>query len=135
MAAGRSTEELVAEIEELTRSNSERRDAETETRLVALRHAAGVQLLESAAGGADYPEPAFDQLPARNGDLAGITPEQLTPEILRAGILRDGCLLVRGLLSQDDAAGLVRQIHSRLRRPRRAARRASRLTTATTTSS
>lgn len=112
VAAGRSTEDLVAEIEELTRSNSELRDADTETRLVALRHAAGVQLLEASAGGADYPEPAFDQLPDRNGELAGITPEQLTPEILRAGILRDGCLLVRGVLSQDDVASLVRQIQA-----------------------
>jgi len=112
VGAGRSTEELVAEIEELTRSNSELRDANAETRLVALRHAAGVQLLEASAGGADYPEPAFDQLPDRDGELAGITPEQLTPEILRAGILRDGCLLVRGVLSQDDVAGLVQQIQS-----------------------
>ncbi len=112
LAAGRSTEELLAEIEELTSSNREHRDADMETRLVALRHAAGIRLLDASAGGADYPEPAFDQLPDRNGELAGITPEQLTPEILRAGILRDGCLLVRGVLSQDDAASLVEQIQS-----------------------
>jgi hypothetical protein len=107
-----STEELLAEIEELSRANREQRDADTEARLVELRHAAGIQLLDGSAGGAAYPEPAFDQLPDRNGELAGITPEELTPEIVRAGILRDGCLLVRGVLSQDDAGRLVEQIHS-----------------------
>jgi hypothetical protein len=109
IAAGRSTEELLAEIEELSRSNRERRDADLEVRLVQLRHAAGVQLLDGATGGGAYPEPAFDQLPDRNG---GITPDQLTPEIVRAGLLRDGCLLVRGVLSQEGAGQLVEQIHS-----------------------
>ena len=107
-----STEELLAEIEELTRANRERRDPDTEARLVELRHMAGLQLLEASPGGAAYPEPAFDQLPDRNGELAGITPEQLTPEIVRAGILRDGCLLVRGAVSQDDAGLLVEQINA-----------------------
>jgi hypothetical protein len=107
-----STEELLAEIERLSRENRDRRDPETETRLVELRHAAGIQLLESSDGAAAYPEPAFDQLPDRNGELAGITPDQLTPEIVRAGILRDGCVLVRGVVSQDDAGHLVDQIHA-----------------------
>jgi hypothetical protein len=107
-----SAEELLAEIEELSRSNRESRDADLEARLMQLRHAAGIQLLEGAAGGAAYPEPAFDQLPDRNGGLAGITPDQLSPEVVRAGLLRDGCLLVRGVLSQEDAGRLVEQIHS-----------------------
>jgi hypothetical protein len=112
LAAGRSTEELLAEIEALTRSNRERRDPEIETRLVALRHGSGIRLLEAAGDGPDYPEPSFDELPDGNGDLAGITPEQLTPELLRAGILRDGCLLVRGMLGADDAGRLVAQIQA-----------------------
>jgi hypothetical protein len=107
-----SPDQLLAEIDQLSRSNREQRDADTEARLVELRHAAGIQLLEASSGGAAYPEPAFDQLPDSNGELAGITPDQLTPEIVRAGILRDGCLLVRGVLSQDDAGRLVEQIHS-----------------------
>ena len=112
LAAGRSTDELLAEIEDLSRRNREGRDPDLETRLVLLRHAAGIRLLETAPGGARYPEPAFDQLPDGNGELAGITPDQLTPEIVRAGILRDGCLLVRGVVNPDVAAGLVDQIQS-----------------------
>jgi hypothetical protein len=112
VAEGKSTDELLAEIGELNRANRETRDPDAETRLVKLRHAAGVRLLESAPGGAGYPEPAFDQLPDRNGELAGITPEQLTPELVRAGILRDGCVLVRGVLNRADADRLVEQIHA-----------------------
>ncbi len=109
---GLSTEELLAEIERLTRANRDQRDPDIETRLVELRHAAGIRLLEGATGGAGYPEPAFDALPDRNGELAGISPEQLSPEVVRAGILRDGCLLVRGVLDAEATAGLVEQIHS-----------------------
>ena len=107
-----STEELLAEIERLTRANREKRDPDIETRLVELRHAAGIRLLDSSNSGADYPEPAFDVLPGRNGNLAGISPEQLSPEVVRAGILRDGCLLVRGVLTPDRAEHLVAQIHA-----------------------
>jgi Phytanoyl-CoA dioxygenase (PhyH) len=107
-----STAELLAEIEELTRANREGRDPDAEVRLVNLRHAAGIHLLDGDGSAARFPEPAFDRLPDRNGELAGITPEQLTPEVLRAGILRDGCLLVRGVLGRDEAANLVDQINA-----------------------
>src|SRR5919201_3083561 len=90
VAAGRSTDELLAEIEELTRENRENPDRQKEIRLVELRHAAGIRHHDDPEPGASYPEPAFDQLPNRNGDLAGVRPDQLTPEVIRAGILRDG---------------------------------------------
>ncbi|HKH23785.1 MAG TPA: phytanoyl-CoA dioxygenase family protein [Solirubrobacterales bacterium] len=112
LAARRSTEDLIAEIEDLTRSNRESRDPESEVRLVLLRHAAGIRLMEDSGVEARFPEPAFDRLPDRNGELAGITADQLSPEVLRAGILRDGCLLVRGVLSRDEADYLVEQINS-----------------------
>jgi hypothetical protein len=108
--AGRSTEDLLEEIAALTRSNRERRDPETERRLVDLRHLVGLRLMDSPPGSAIYPEPAFDQLPARNGDLPGIKPDQLTPELVRAGILRDGCLLVRGLVEPGQAEELRGEI-------------------------
>ena len=101
LAEGRSTEELIEELESLTRENQERPDADTEVKLVALRHAVGIRRLDEAQKGAAYPEPAFDRLPDRNGDLAGIEPTQLSPEVLRAGILRDGCLLIRGAVDRD----------------------------------
>ena len=106
VAAGRSTEELRAEIEELTRVNRESPDAEREIRLVELRHAAGIRHHDAPSSSLSYPEPAFDQLPDRNGDLAGVGPDQLAPEVIRAGILRDGCLLVRGLVDPDAAVAL-----------------------------
>jgi Phytanoyl-CoA dioxygenase (PhyH) len=115
LAARMSSDELLEEIEELTRSNGEHRDPDAEVRLVNLRHAVGIQLMEAGGSGAQFPEPAFDRLPDRNGGLAGITPEQLTPEVLRAGILRDGCLLVRGVLSRDEAGHLVEQISAAFR--------------------
>ena len=110
LAEGRSTEELIEELESLTRENQERPDADTEVKLVALRHAVGIRRLDEAQAGAAYPEPAFDRLPDRNGDLAGIERDQLSPEVLRAGILRDGCLLIRGAVDPDAALALAEGI-------------------------
>lgn len=110
IAAGRSTEELLDEVESLTRSNHESPDPDAEQRLVELRHAAGIRLMDEAETGAAYPEPAFDRLPDRNGDLAGIQPADLSPEVIRAGILRDGCLLVRGLVDRDAALAVAEDI-------------------------
>ena len=110
VAAGRDTQELLAEIDELTRANRVSPDPEREIRLVELRHAAGIRHHDDPQRGASYPEPAFDQLPDRNGDLAGVGPDQLTPELIRAGILRDGCLLVRGLVDREAALELARDI-------------------------
>jgi hypothetical protein len=108
--AGPTVDELFAEIESLTEANRRSRDPETERRIVALRHQAGLRLTDAPAERRGYPEPAFDQLPARNGELPGVRPEQLTPELVRAGILRDGCLLIRGLVDRDEAEQLVTEI-------------------------
>jgi hypothetical protein len=110
LAAGRSTDELLEEIDSLTGVSREGSDPEAEERLVALRHAVGIRLMDSAEAGAAYPEPAFDRLPDRNGDLAGIRPADLSPEVIRAGILRDGCLLVRGLVDPAAALALAEDI-------------------------
>ena len=110
LAEGRSTEELIQELESLTRRNQERPDADTEVKLVELRHAIGIRQLDEAQEGAAYPEPAFDRLPDRNGDLAGIERDQLSPDVLRAGILRDGCLLIRGAVDRDAALALAKEI-------------------------
>jgi hypothetical protein len=110
VAIGRSTEELLEELESLTRSNRESPSPETELRLVELRHAVGIREIDAAESSAAYPEPAFDRLPDRNGDLAGIEPAELSPEVIRAGILRDGCLLVRGLVERDAALQIAEDI-------------------------
>jgi hypothetical protein len=100
---------LEAEIAELTLLNRQTPDAEREQRLVELRHRAGIGLLEHSSG-ADYPEPAFDRLPDRNGGLEPISVEDLTPEVVRAGFLRDGCVLIRGLVDRDEALELADEI-------------------------
>jgi hypothetical protein len=105
-------DQLLEQIEELSRSNRDDRDPEVEARLVELRHQAGLGLMEAKTGSPAYPEPAFDLLPARNGDLPGVGPDQLTPELVRAGILRDGCLLVRGMLDRADAEAMAEEIDS-----------------------
>jgi len=110
VAAGRSTEELLEELETLTRTNRERPDAETEVRLVELRHAVGIRQMDEARDGVVYPEPAFDRLPDGNGDLAGIAPAELSPEVFGAGILRDGCVLIRGAVDRDAALALADEI-------------------------
>jgi hypothetical protein len=102
--------ELEAEIAQLTSLNRESREPEREQRLVELRHLAGIGLLDQADRGAGFPEPALDRLPAGNGGLPGVAPDELTPELVRAGILRDGCLLVRGLVDPSEALALAGEI-------------------------
>src|SRR4051794_20061712 len=102
--------QLFEEIESLGRDNRGRRDAQLERRIQRLRHLAGVQLLDGASGRPEQPVPDFDRLPAPESGLPEVQPQELTAEVLRAAILRDGCLLVRGLVDADDAAGLVEEI-------------------------
>jgi hypothetical protein len=102
------TEGLLAEIRRLTGANRSRRDRDVERRLLAMRHLAGLRLIESDAA-AEYPAPDFDRLPG-GGDLPEIAIGELTPGLLRAGILRDGCVLVRGLVDREAALGLAAQI-------------------------
>jgi hypothetical protein len=101
-----STEELLAEIERITEHNRARRDLEAERRLLRLRHAAGMRLIDEGGPTPEYPSPDFDRLPEAGG-LPEFTPEELTPELLRAGILRDGCLLVRDLTGRREALRLA----------------------------
>jgi hypothetical protein len=99
--------ELWAEIERLTARNRASREADTERRLLRLRHLAGVRALDGA-GGARHPDPATDRLP--DEPLPAVAREELDPALLRAGILRDGCLLVRGLIARDDALAFAAEI-------------------------
>src|SRR5688572_3175700 len=102
-------EELRAEIERLTAANRERRDRETERRLLRLRHVAGRQLLDAERGRPEHPAPDGARLPDTGG-LPEIARADVTPALLRAGILRDGCLLVRGLVGRDEALAFARGI-------------------------
>jgi Phytanoyl-CoA dioxygenase (PhyH) len=56
-----------------------------------------------------YPTPAFDRLPADSG-LPEAGPDDVDPEFVRAAILRNGCVLIRGLISPDEAKSLADEI-------------------------
>jgi Phytanoyl-CoA dioxygenase (PhyH) len=102
-----SDEELSAEIERLTEVNRAAPRRETERELLRLRNLAGIRRL-AAAPGAGFAEPDSAALPA--GGLPEIAGGSVTPGLLRAGILRDGCLLVRGLISPQDATRFAEMI-------------------------
>lgn len=55
VAAGKDTDELFAEIEELSLANRENPDPGVESRLVELRHAAGIRLLDGPGSDAAFP--------------------------------------------------------------------------------
>jgi hypothetical protein len=103
------TDELHAEIRALTEANRGRRDANTESRLLTLRHIAGIRMLEESGPTPGHPEPDFDALPPAEG-LPDIAPDQLSPELLRAGILRDGSALVRGMVPRERALSFAELI-------------------------
>jgi hypothetical protein len=104
-----TTGELREEIERLTEANRAEPDRAAERRLLRLRHVAGSRLLDAGSARPDHPPPDRERLPA-SGGLPEVAPADLTPELLRAGILRDGCLLVRGLVSRADAEDFARLI-------------------------
>ena len=100
-------EELFEEIEALSAANRSERDVDTTRRLLALRHEAGLRLVERApAKPPGYADPAFDQLSDGPG-LAEVEAADVTPELLRAAMLRSGCLLIRGLVGRDEALELA----------------------------
>lgn len=103
-----SDTELLSEIERLTEANQRRYSHARAQRLLALRNLAGIRRVESTGGAATITEPEFATLP--EGELPEIPADDLTPGLLRAGILRDGCLLVRGLISRADALRFARGI-------------------------
>jgi hypothetical protein len=103
------TAELFERIRALSEENGASRDLERERRLLALRHLAGIRLLEEGSADPQHPEPAFDRLPQASG-LPDIAPADVTPELLRAGILRDGSLLVRGMIPREVATRYAEEI-------------------------
>lgn len=76
---------------------------------IARRHEQGVAILENAPERPSHPEPDTARLPDGPG-LPEFSIDELTPGLLRAAILRDGCALVRGLISREDALAFADQI-------------------------
>jgi Phytanoyl-CoA dioxygenase (PhyH) len=104
-----STEQLLAEIEELDEANHRSRSLQTELRLLRLRHLAGMRRLDEAAPNPEHPDPDATRLP-ESDSLPDIAASDLTPELIRSGILRDGALLVRGLIARDRALAFAAEI-------------------------
>jgi hypothetical protein len=103
---GRPVESLLEEIDALARGSN----GGDVHRVLQLRHRAGLKLLEgNRRQELAYPEPAFDQL-SGDSELPTVHPPEATPELLRAAILRHGCLLIRGLVEEDEAARLRNEI-------------------------
>ncbi len=107
----RPLSELLDEVEELSATNRESHDVELDRRILRLRHRAGIRLIESPPPRPEHAKPASDGLKVGDG-LPEVAPEGLTPQVLRAGMLEGGCLLVRGLISSEDAARLADEIES-----------------------
>ena len=91
-----------------TEHNRNRRNPHLERRLVQWRH----QAFATVAGSRPRPDwpPVYPDPFDGSRRPPEIGPEQLTPETLGAGILHYGSLLVRHLISAEQAACLVRGI-------------------------
>jgi hypothetical protein len=98
--------ELAAEIERLAAAGAER---DTERRLLALRHIAGVRARAAGGPRPAFPEPDRDRLPPV-GSVPEFAAAELTPGLIRAAILRDGFILVRQLVGRGDALAFAAQI-------------------------
>lgn len=109
VAEPQTTEELFERIATLTEQNRRRPDRQTERDLLQARHRAGANLMDPDATPQPSPEPDFAALP-EGSRLPPIQASDLTPELLRAGILRQGCMLVRGVMSEAKAAELAEGI-------------------------
>lgn len=104
-----SDAELWAEIEHLAEASRANPDRDTERRLLALRHIAGIRALEGNGSRPEYPEPETTRLPPE-GSMPEFPAEELTPGLVRAAILRDGYILVRGLVARDESLRFAEQI-------------------------
>jgi hypothetical protein len=96
-----SLEELIAELERLSMQSRGSHDPDLDRRLLAVRHRAGLALVERS-GGAEHPAPDLDRFRSGSG-VPEVTPDELSPELLRGAILSRGCLLIRGLVDPEEA--------------------------------
>ena len=101
---------LRAEIETLTAAYHANPSRRRSGCCCALRHLAGIRLLDDARR-RRRSSPPPTRRPCRRATRCPRSPaSELTAGLLRAGILRDGCLLVRGLVPRDDALRLAEEI-------------------------
>ncbi len=109
-----SLPELLEQIEELSARNRAHRDVGLDRRILRLRHRAGIRLIADPPPRPDHVAPAAEGLRDGSG-LPEVAPAELTAARLRAGILKGGCLLVRGLVPEDEASRLADEIEKTFR--------------------
>ena len=99
-------DQLRHEIERLSSVNRDAADPERERWILRARHLAGIQLMDAAPVAPQFPD--TDRVNVAAGDpLPEFGSDELTPRLLRAAILRDGCVLIRGLVSTERSLGLA----------------------------
>ena len=92
---------LAAELEQL---KSSPRSTERDFEIRRVRHLIGAEALKSPPPSPELVAPAAAAPPrGAQSNCPEISPDELTPEVLRAAILDAGCLLVRGLLPEEEA--------------------------------
>jgi len=104
-----STDQLLAEVDELFTAARESGDPRVERQLLAARHRAGLALLERpTSDDPEFPKPDFGALPT--SPLPEVEPGALTAGLVRAALLRNGCLLIRGLIPAPGVDRLLETI-------------------------
>ena len=93
--------DFMGAVEALAVENRVSRDMELERRMVRLRHRAGVKLTEQD-GSPPMAEPDYDALKVE-GDIPEIQASEMNGAIARAAMLKYGCLIIRGVVPQDEA--------------------------------
>jgi Phytanoyl-CoA dioxygenase (PhyH) len=107
--ASATLDELNDQIAELSAKNRQARDPDVERQIRRLRHLAGIKMIEGSPPRPQHVKPAADG-PTNGAGLPEVAPSELTAPRLRAGILGGGCLLVRRLVADDEAARLANEI-------------------------
>src|SRR5437764_13449201 len=79
---------------------------DNQRRLLALRHRAGIRMLDEAPSQPRFVEPEVHRLPALQ-PLPDLEPGAISAGAIRAAILRDGAALVRGLSPSETAIALA----------------------------
>ena len=100
----KSKADPAARLAELREAGQAPRSAEKDRQIREVRHLAGVEAVKVPPPKPDLIEPAASSPPrGEDSNCPEIAADELTPELLRAAVLEGGCLLVRGLMPEQEA--------------------------------
>ena len=101
--------DLEREIDELSAENRKARDVELDRQVLRLRHRAGIWMIENPPPRPEQVAPS-GEVPKGESGLPEAAPGEVTAAVIRAGMLDGGCLLVRGMVPEDQALHLAQGI-------------------------